>query len=229
MAFDPALEQATAPVAPAGMVLLVDDDRDCADAHVDALRHYLWQTRWVATIPEALAMLDGWAPDVILLDLRLPGIDGFDGLRAIVRAAPDVPVAIYSAHSLAGVATEAVQAGARDVLAKSIRRGESGQTQAEALVIRLSVLRAQAKMLSRDRSISLAEQQLHLLRQVVSALAELKVIAVHAESRRQAILPSVAAMIPYLSEKRAAQVSDILVGVVIGLAGYLARGLLWTP
>lgn len=59
--------------------------------------------------------------DLVLLDLRMPGMNGLAGLQAVRRARPDVPVAILSGQYDAQTIREAMQAGAAGFLPKTMR------------------------------------------------------------------------------------------------------------
>jgi CheY-like chemotaxis protein len=69
---------------------------------------------------EGLAALEGAVPDAVLLDIRLPGIDGWDVLRTLrARGLLErLPVVMISAHSAPSAAGRAVAEGARAYLTK---------------------------------------------------------------------------------------------------------------
>ncbi len=59
-------------------------------------------------------------PDVVLMDLSMPDLDGIDAMREIHKKKPDLPVVILTAHADPGVEKEARAAGASGFLAKGI-------------------------------------------------------------------------------------------------------------
>lgn len=63
-----------------GRVLVVDDETEIRRALRTGLGYHGFDVRVVPTGEEALRELAGWHPDVVLLDLMLPGIDGFEVL-----------------------------------------------------------------------------------------------------------------------------------------------------
>jgi len=74
-------------------VLIVEDDRDTARTLALLLRHHGFKARLARDGPGALKAVDGWEPDVVLLDLGLPGEDGYavaDMLRRAVAREPRV-------------------------------------------------------------------------------------------------------------------------------------------
>jgi CheY-like chemotaxis protein len=68
-------------------VLLVDDNADAADSLADLLRMVGYDVRTAVDAHAALAMLDDFSPDLGLLDIGLPGIDGYQ-LAAMLRGDP---------------------------------------------------------------------------------------------------------------------------------------------
>ncbi|MFB3739919.1 MAG: response regulator transcription factor [Candidatus Velamenicoccus archaeovorus] len=59
-------------------------------------------------------------PDVVLMDLSMPDIDGIEAMRRIHRIKPDMPVVFLTAHADPGIEKEARTAGASGFLAKGI-------------------------------------------------------------------------------------------------------------
>ena len=100
--------------------LVVDDHPLFCKALTMTLRAMLGiaDVRTAPTLSDALDVLSDWTPDVILLDLNLPDVQGFDGLMQLVRAKPDTPVMVVSSMSEQKVITLALQAGARGFVPK---------------------------------------------------------------------------------------------------------------
>jgi DNA-binding NarL/FixJ family response regulator len=57
-------------------------------------------------------------PDLVLMDLSMPDLDGIESMRRIHRTKPHLPVVILTAHADPGVEKEALEAGASGFLAK---------------------------------------------------------------------------------------------------------------
>jgi signal transduction histidine kinase len=68
-------------------VLLVEDDADAREVTVAGLEQAGFELRSVGTAREALTMLDSWVPDVIISDIGMPGVDGYEFMR-MLRARP---------------------------------------------------------------------------------------------------------------------------------------------
>src|SRR5205823_6259446 len=85
------------PVVPM-QILVVEDEALIADFLARALRTEGFRTHVVADGEGAIALVDeGW--DLIVLDLLLPGCDGFAVLRAVSERSPGTPVLVLSARS----------------------------------------------------------------------------------------------------------------------------------
>ena len=105
-------------------VLLVDDDEDGREVTVAGLQRAGFELRAVSTAAQALALLDHWLPDVIVSDIGMPGMNGYEFMRAL-RARPPERGGRVAALALTGFARleDAVQAresGFQGHLAKPI-------------------------------------------------------------------------------------------------------------
>jgi DNA-binding NarL/FixJ family response regulator len=103
-------------------VLVVDDHRTFADALATALELERG-IRVVGTATDAEAAV-GVAkeehPDVVLMDVRMPGSDGINATRAVKEAAPETRVLMLSAHEEEELVARAVDAGAEGFLSKGL-------------------------------------------------------------------------------------------------------------
>jgi DNA-binding NarL/FixJ family response regulator len=66
----------------------------------------------------AAERVDELGPDVVLMDLSMPDVNGIEAMRRIHEKQPDLPVVILTAHADAGIEREARQAGASGFLPK---------------------------------------------------------------------------------------------------------------
>jgi len=80
---------AQAPALPSRRVLVVDDNRDAAETLSMVLEHLGVETRLAANGPEALAAFDGFRADAVLLDIGMPGMDGYEVARQLRARYPD--------------------------------------------------------------------------------------------------------------------------------------------
>src|SRR5438477_5744635 len=105
-------------------ILIVDDDAAMRDALSEAVRDLGHDPRIAASGQDALATLDHEAVSAVLLDLRMPGMDGLEVLRRI-RSRPHPPaVTVLTAHATATNTIEAMRLGAFDHLTKPIGRDD---------------------------------------------------------------------------------------------------------
>ena len=79
-------------------VLVVEDERDLARLLADNLRLEGLDVRTVEDGREVLGLVRSWVPDLVILDLMLPGMDGFEVLRGLRGHSRDLPVLILSAR-----------------------------------------------------------------------------------------------------------------------------------
>ena len=104
-------------------VLVVEDDEDIAQALQRSLRMEGYEVRAAADGPTALESGRSFAPDLVILDLGLPGLDGVDVARTL-RAEDDVPILILTARDALESRVEGLDAGADDYLVKPFERQE---------------------------------------------------------------------------------------------------------
>ena len=98
-------------------VLLVEDDQELASPLAAELRHAGHDVRVAGDGLQGLAAAREWRPDVIVLDLRLPFVDGLEVCRR-VRRNSGVPILIVTARDSVGDRVRGLDAGADDYLTK---------------------------------------------------------------------------------------------------------------
>jgi two-component system response regulator AtoC len=112
---------ATKQSQPAGepfRVLVIDDDPGVRDYMEALVSRQGYRVFAVADAEQALDGLDRTRPDIVTLDVVLPGIDGLETLRRLKQRIPDVPVVMLSGHGQARNIVEAMRLGASDFLRK---------------------------------------------------------------------------------------------------------------
>jgi DNA-binding NtrC family response regulator len=105
-------------------VLVVDDDRAVGMVLASLLKQAGHEAHHVASGEEALAALASRGIDLVISDVRMPGMDGMELLGEVKQRAPDVPVVLLTAHGSVPLAVEAMKAGAADFLAKPFDKDE---------------------------------------------------------------------------------------------------------
>jgi DNA-binding NtrC family response regulator len=101
-------------------VLIVDDEEVVRRAHQRSLEPVYCQTRAAADGQEAIQAMEEHASDVILLDIRMPGLNGMDVLKTIKTRWPDSEVVVVTGYPDIAAAKEAVRLGAHDYIAKPV-------------------------------------------------------------------------------------------------------------
>ena len=99
-------------------ILLVEDDQSLAAGLCKALRNEGFVTNHVAAGKTALHTIDVEPPDMVVLDLGLPDMDGLEVLRRIRASKSTVPVLILTARSSVGARVSGLDSGADDYLPK---------------------------------------------------------------------------------------------------------------
>jgi len=105
-------------------ILVVDDDAAMRHLLSVILTDHGWEARAVASAHDALREVEARDPDLVLTDVRMPGMDGLALLREIQRLRPDLTVIVMSAYGAQDAAIEAMKAGAYDYLSKPFKRDE---------------------------------------------------------------------------------------------------------
>lgn len=99
-------------------ILIVDDEKNIRLTLLKALETFGAEIDTAVNGEEALAKLREKEFDLIMLDLRMPGIDGMEVLRRVRELRPDIKVIILTAFGTVERAVEAIQLGAVDFLQK---------------------------------------------------------------------------------------------------------------
>ncbi len=99
-------------------VLVIDDDPGVRDYMEALVSRQGYRVFAVADGEQALQSLDDTRPDVVTLDVVLPGIDGLETLSRLKQRIPDIPVVMLSGHGQARTIVEAMRLGASDFLRK---------------------------------------------------------------------------------------------------------------
>lgn len=99
-------------------ILLVDDDAAFRHVVAGELRRLGHQVETAGSGEEALAKLDRFDPEVVLLDLRLPGMDGLETLKAVRARNAAIEVIMLTGHGTIDTAIESIRVGAFDYAIK---------------------------------------------------------------------------------------------------------------
>src|SRR3954465_5412770 len=106
-----------------GRVLVVEDDADIADVLRRSLRNEGYEVKTSADGVDALDVASGFVPDLVVLDLGLPRLDGVEVCRRL-RADGDVPILMLTARTETEDRVTGLDSGADDYLVKPFERKE---------------------------------------------------------------------------------------------------------
>jgi DNA-binding NtrC family response regulator len=99
-------------------ILVVDDEKLIRWSVSERLQRDGYVVATAESGEQALEAVAAEAPDLVLLDVQLPGIDGVETLQRVLAFQPDITVIMMSAHSTVDVAVDAMKHGALDFLVK---------------------------------------------------------------------------------------------------------------
>ncbi len=106
------------PASTAIRVLVVDDEVDFATALASRLQRRGFAAAAVFSGEDAIRRAAAGEADVLILDLKMPGMDGLATLREVRRVSPRVRVIVLTGHGTVASGIEGLQIGAEDFLQK---------------------------------------------------------------------------------------------------------------
>lgn len=99
-------------------LLVVDDDPDSLEIISEALSWEGYQVKTAASGPEALELLQDWRPDLVLLDVNMPGVSGVQTLKDLRQREKYVSVMFISGNSSTEAVISGLDSGADDYIPK---------------------------------------------------------------------------------------------------------------
>ena len=129
-------------------ILIVDDEELIRESLQEILRLEGYETSEAANGEIALSLLQEQSYDLVLLDLKMPGVDGVEILRQVSRAYPEIKIILLTGHGSLESAIEALRNGAHDYILKPAPHGE----------ILTSIARALARKAEQQQKRMLIEQ-----------------------------------------------------------------------
>ncbi len=124
------------PITPdpkAAHILVVDDEGAIRYSISKTLQRVGYQVSAASSGEEALTMLEGQEFDVVLTDIRMPGLTGVELLAKIKEKAPDSIVILMTAYASLGTAVESLRLGAHDYLIKPVSSQDIRQSVSRGL------------------------------------------------------------------------------------------------
>jgi len=149
-----------------GRILVVDDERLFREMYRDALSRHGYEVATAASAQEALAALSADRTDLLLSDVRMPGMDGIELCAEALRRDPALEAVAVTAAGDLETAVRAMQAGCGDFLVKPVQEERLLQGVTRALA-RARLRREHGRLLDENlefvRSQSLLQQSLSIL------------------------------------------------------------------
>src|SRR5215470_10248217 len=103
---------------PKPRILVIDDEGAIRDSLKMTLEYDGYEVVGAATGQEGLALAEREAPDLVLLDVKMPGMDGIEVLERLRNMNDQLPVIVISGHGTISTAVEATKKGAFDFVEK---------------------------------------------------------------------------------------------------------------
>jgi DNA-binding NtrC family response regulator len=106
--------------SPKGRVLVVDDEANARAALVELLTQEGYEAESAADGRRALELIAELEPEVVLTDLKMPGLDGIGLLQRAKQTSPHIAFVVMTAHGTIETAVQAIQLGAENYLTKPV-------------------------------------------------------------------------------------------------------------
>src|SRR6266542_1695864 len=155
---------------PKSRILVIDDEAAIRDSLRMTLEYEGYEFIGAATGQEGLALVERESPDLVLLDVKMPGMDGLEVLDRLRGMNDGVPVVVISGHGTISTAVEATKKGAFDFIEKPFA--------SDRVLVSLRNALDQRQLRDENRSLKRAVEVRHqmigdspALRQVMAAVA----------------------------------------------------------
>jgi DNA-binding NtrC family response regulator len=101
-------------------VLLVDDEEEFVETLAERMRTRGMEVSTTNSGADALELVEDESFDVVVLDLKMPGIDGLEALKRIKQRRPDIQVVLLTGYATVEKGVEAIKEGALEFLEKPV-------------------------------------------------------------------------------------------------------------
>jgi two-component system nitrogen regulation response regulator NtrX len=156
---------------PKPRILVIDDEVAIRDSLRMTLEYNGYEFAGAATGQEGLVLAERDAPDLVLLDIKMPGMDGMEVLARLRSVSESLPVVMISGHGTTSTAVEAIKRGAVDFLDKPF-------DSTDRLLLTIGNALEQSRLRDENRSLKKAVEVRHqmigdsaALKQVMAAVA----------------------------------------------------------
>ena len=152
-----------------GRILVIDDDQAIRESMRMILEYEGYECLLAPAGQEGIALVERESPDLVFLDVKMPGMDGLEALRRIRATTESLPVVIISGHGTASTGFEAKELGAFAFVEKPLAR--------EHVLVTVQSAVEQRRLRDENRSLRRAEELRHelvgesaVLKQVLEAV-----------------------------------------------------------
>src|SRR5207253_6142309 len=105
---------------PKSRILVIDDEAAIRDSLKMTLEYEGYDFVGAATGQEGLALVERETPDLVMLDIKMPGMDGLEVLDRLRNMSETLPIVVISGHGTIETAVEATKKGAFDFIEKPL-------------------------------------------------------------------------------------------------------------
>ena len=134
-------------------ILLIDDDAGIRDSMRMPLEYEGYEYLAAGSAEEGIKLVQRESPDIVFLDVKMPGMDGMEALNRIKALNENVPVVMISAHGTASLGAEATRRGAADFVEKPFG--------AERLLVTIRNQLDRTRLIDENRSLKRAAEIRH--------------------------------------------------------------------
>jgi two-component system nitrogen regulation response regulator NtrX len=134
-------------------ILVIDDEAEIRRSLRMILEYEGYDVQEASSGPEGLALIERETPDLVFMDIRMPGMDGLDVLQKIRQSNEALPVVIISGHGTVATAVEATKLGAFDFIEKPLA--------SERVLVTIRNALDQTRLADENRSLKRAVEARH--------------------------------------------------------------------
>jgi UDP-3-O-acyl N-acetylglucosamine deacetylase len=157
---------------PKERILIVDDEKNIVSSLTGILTDEGYEVSMTGDGLEALEIIQTDPPDLILLDIWLPGMDGIEVLKTVKTYHPEIEVLIMSGHGTIETAVKATKLGAQDFIEKPFSLDRITQSIAEVLKNKHASSRAEDKSPHPSKELPLCFESMVEVKKAVKAFSK---------------------------------------------------------
>lgn len=132
------------------LIIIIDDEQSVLEALSDILTDSGYRVECASSGSEGLELIDRFNPDAVLLDIRMPEMDGIRALELIRKRGLEVPVILITAYGTTETTIEAMKLGAFDYLMKPLKVNDILDTVKKAVEVKDMIHKTEKYEVKRD-------------------------------------------------------------------------------